>query len=92
MAKKEAVRQQLLDELIDEIAEDCQSPEDLLGNNGIIKQLTSRLLSRKKVVTTDYGLEGSAQSLRDYVRGSSPFTVAWKGHLHKVLDTSRPHD
>lgn len=46
MAKKDAVRQQLLDELIDELAEDCQSAEDLLGNNGIIKQLTSRLLGR----------------------------------------------
>jgi len=46
MAKKKTVRDQLLDELIDELAEDCESAEDVLGNDGIIKQLTSRLLNR----------------------------------------------
>lgn len=46
MAKREAVRRQLLDELIDELAEDCTSAEDLLGRNGIIRELTSRLLGR----------------------------------------------
>lgn len=46
MAKQNTVREQLLDELLDEVSEDCKSAEDLLGENGIIKQLTSRLLSR----------------------------------------------
>ena len=46
MAKKNAVRDQLLDDLIDELSEECESAEDILGNDGIIKALTSRLLNR----------------------------------------------
>ena len=46
MAKQEEVREHLLNELIDELVEDCKSAEDLLGENGIVKQLTKRVLER----------------------------------------------
>ncbi|MDP6736962.1 MAG: IS256 family transposase [Nitrospinaceae bacterium] len=46
MAEPEEVRDQLLNELVDELVEDCKSAEDLLGENGIVKQLTKRVLER----------------------------------------------
>ena len=46
MANQEEVREDLLNELIDELVEDCKSAEDLLGENGIVKQLMKRVLER----------------------------------------------
>ena len=34
------------DTLIDELLEDCQDPKDVLGKNGLLKQLTKRLVER----------------------------------------------
>jgi len=34
------------DTLIDELLEDCQNPKDILGKNGLLKQLTKRLVER----------------------------------------------
>jgi putative transposase len=36
----------LSDELIDELLKDYKSPEDVIGENGLLKQLTKRLLER----------------------------------------------
>jgi putative transposase len=33
-------------ELIDDLLKDCKKPEDLIGENGLLKQLTKRLLER----------------------------------------------
>ena len=38
MAKQDETRQQLLDELLDELVEDAKTPEDIVGENGILKQ------------------------------------------------------
>jgi len=34
------------DELLDELLKDYKNPEDLLGNEGILQELTKRLLER----------------------------------------------
>lgn len=34
------------DALLDDLLKDCQSPEDILGQNGLLKQLTKRLVER----------------------------------------------
>lgn len=41
--KKEPNR---VDELLDELLEDCQSPEDILGESGLMKQIKKRLVER----------------------------------------------
>ena len=33
-------------ELLDELLKDCKTPEDLLGKNGVLKQLTKELMER----------------------------------------------
>ena len=44
--KKEPNR---VDDLIDELLEDCQSPEDILGEGGLMNQLKKRLVERALV-------------------------------------------
>ncbi|NER85224.1 MAG: IS256 family transposase, partial [Leptolyngbya sp. SIO1D8] len=34
------------DELLDELLSECQSPEEILGESGLLKQLTKRLVER----------------------------------------------
>ena len=41
--KKEPSR---VDDLLDELLEDCHSPEDILGEGGLMKQLKKRLVER----------------------------------------------
>jgi len=47
------------DELIDELLSGCDSPEDVLGKNGLVKQLTKRLVERtlEAELTTHLGYE-----------------------------------
>jgi putative transposase len=46
MAKKNDAPTQLLDALLDEVLSQGKSAEDLLGQNGLLKQMTGRLLVR----------------------------------------------
>ena len=46
MAKKTAKQKQLLDALIDELLSTGKSAEELLGQNGLLKQMTGRLLEQ----------------------------------------------
>lgn len=41
--KKEPNR---VDDLLDELLEDCHSPEDILGESGLMKQIKKRLIER----------------------------------------------
>jgi putative transposase len=41
--KKEPNR---VDEILDELLEDCHSPEDILGESGLMKQIKKRLVER----------------------------------------------
>ena len=46
MTKDKSRDQRLDDELIDNLLRDYKKPEDLIGENGLLKQLTKRLLER----------------------------------------------
>jgi len=35
-----------LDEMLDDLLADCQTPEDILGESGLLKQLSKRLIER----------------------------------------------
>ena len=67
-------------ELLDELVKDCKTPEDLLGKNGVLRQLTKDLLERmlQEELSAHLGYEkhdpagrGSGNSRN----GSSPKTV-----------------
>ena len=50
------------DKLLDELLKECQSPEDVLGKDGLLKQLTKRMLERalEAEMTTELGYEKHA--------------------------------
>jgi hypothetical protein len=43
MARRKKSKQ---DTLIDELLQDCHNPKDILGQNGLLKQLSKRLIER----------------------------------------------
>ena len=48
------------DELLDELLSDCQSPEEILGESGLLKQLTKRLVERALAGELTHHLNPSA--------------------------------
>ena len=46
MARRQEMKKDRLDELVDELVADCEKPEELLGQNGLVKQLTKKLVER----------------------------------------------
>ena len=73
--KKEPNR---VDDLLDELLEDCHSPEDILGEAGLMKQIKKRLVERASSGELNHHLkseafaESNAQNSRN---GSSKKTV-----------------
>jgi len=53
--KKEPNR---VDEVLDDLLSECQSPEDILGESGLLKQLTKRLVERALVGELNHHLKG----------------------------------
>ncbi|MEO2002532.1 MAG: transposase, partial [Candidatus Poribacteria bacterium] len=43
---RDRTRKQIRDALLDELLESCDGPEDVLGKDGLIRQLTGRLVER----------------------------------------------
>ena len=73
--KKEPNR---VDDLLDELLEDCHSPEDILGESGLMKQIKKRLVERALAgelnghLKSEASTEVSAQNSRN---GSSKKTI-----------------
>jgi putative transposase len=84
------------DELLDELLGECKSAEDILGRDGLIKQLTKRALERalKGELTTHLGYEPHERSseLRGNTRnGTTPKKLLLEdGEIY--LDTPRDRD
>lgn len=53
------------DELLDELLADCQSPEDILGDSGLLKQLTQRLLERSLAAELTHHLNSPLRQPED---------------------------
>ena len=46
MARRQEVKKEHLEELVDEMIAECENPKDLLGRDGLVKQMTKRLVER----------------------------------------------
>lgn len=93
MAKPKDRKKQLLDELLDEVVEDCKTPEDILGENGILKQLTKGVVERmlQAEMTDHLGYEKSApagQNSGNSRNGSTSKTIL-TGQGEVPLDVPR---
>ena len=56
--KKEPNR---VDDLLDELLEDCHSPEDILGESGLMKQIKKRLVERALAGELNHHLKSGAE-------------------------------
>ena len=65
------------DELLDELLSDCQSPEEILGESGLLKQLTKRLVERALAGELNHHLKENSgrYDTRDCRNGHSSKTV-----------------
>jgi transposase-like protein len=92
--KKEPNR---VDELLDELLSDCQSPEEILGETGLLKQLTKRLVKRALVGELNHHLKAEALTAAEETEdkpqnsrnGHSAKTVQSE---HGSLDLAIPRD
>lgn len=80
-------------ELLDELLKDCKTPEDLLGKNGVLKQLTKDLMERmlEAEMTDHLGYDKHASEGRgsgNSRNGSSAKTVQGD-HVAVPLDVPR---
>lgn len=62
--KKEPNR---VNDLLDDLLADCQSPEDILGESGLLKQLTQRLIERALAGELTHHLRESSQAVLEAV-------------------------
>jgi putative transposase len=82
-------------EILDELIRDYKNPEDLLGENGLLKQLTKALLERamNAELTHELGFEkndkAAAKENGNRRNGTSPKTVKSK---HGEIELSIPRD
>ena len=60
-----------VDLLIDELLEDCHSPEDILGESGLLKQLSKRLIERSLAGELTHHLKKPAYRTQCHRRLSS---------------------
>jgi transposase-like protein len=78
------------DELLDELLSDCQSPEAILGESGLLKQLTKRLVERALAGELNHHLNDSDDSdSRNSRNGHSAKTVQSE---HGELELAIPRD
>ena len=87
--KKEPNR---VDDLLDELLEDCHSPEDILGETGLMKQIKKRLVERALAGELNHHLKSGAAdeaSAPNSRNGSSKKTVQTEDG---ELDLSIPRD
>jgi transposase-like protein len=60
-----------VDELLDELLADHQSPEEILGESGLLKQLTKRLIERALAGELNYHLQQESQTSRELAPSES---------------------
>jgi len=73
--KKEPNR---IDDLLDELLEDCSSPEDILGESGLMKQIKKRLVERVLAGELNHHLKSeapNAEAASNSRNGSSKKTI-----------------
>ena len=87
-----------VDQLLDELIQDTSSPEDILGEQGLLKQLTKRLVEKSLQAELTHHLQqqspqndssGDSEKRRNSRNGFSPKTV--QSELG-VLDITVPRD
>jgi transposase-like protein len=83
--KKETNR---VDEMLDELLADCQTPEDILGESGLLKQLSQRLIERALAGELTHHLKAEATELGEPTPGSPPRGNSRNGYSKKTVQSN----
>ena len=82
---RQGARYDLRRELIDELLKDYETPQDILGEGGLLKELTEAIIERCLETELDihlgypkHGRKGNASGNRRNCKNS----IAWRCHPH----------
>lgn len=81
-----------VDQLLDELLEDCQKPEDILGESGLLKQLSQRLIERSLAGELSYHLKQTAAATAeepDAVSAQPSAKNSRNGYSKKTVQTEQ---
>lgn len=85
--KKETNR---VDEMLDELLADCQTPEDILGESGLLKQLSKRLIERALAGELNHHLKAEKEiELNEPTSESLPGGNSRNGYSKKTIQTDQ---
>ena len=76
-----------VDELLDDLLSDYQSPEEILGESGLLKQLAQRLIERALVGELSHHLRAEGTEAEDATAASSSPRNSRNGYSKKTLQT-----
>ncbi len=80
-----------VDQLIDELLEDCHSPEDIIGESGLLKQLSKRLIERSLAgeLTHHLNTESQPTEERSDIGDKEGVKNSRNGHSKKTIQTQQ---
>jgi putative transposase len=84
--KKELSR---MDELLDDLLADCQSPEDILGESGLLKQLSKRLIERALAGELNHHLKSENTEPDELVPERPPRGNSRNGYSKKTVQSNQ---
>lgn len=84
MAQKKKETNQI-DELLDDLLADCQSPEEILGESGLLKQLSKRLIERALAGELNHHLKSETAELDEPASESPPRSNSRNGYSKKTV-------
>jgi len=85
LKKREVETMHLRPEILDEILKDYKNPEDLMGQGGILKQLTKALIERCLSAELDTHLEEEGEKLAEITENDSKARNRRNGHSKKTI-------
>ena len=74
------------DALLDQLLKDYQKPEDILGENGLLKQLTKAVLERAMQAELTHHLGYEKHSLKGKNSGNSKKTLIYEASIRVKSD------
>ena len=78
-----------VDELLDELLVDYQSPEEILGESGLLKQLSKRLIERALAGELNHHLATESQEAKRSEESESESRNRHNGHSKKTIQTEQ---
>ncbi len=77
------------DELLDDLLSECHSPEDILGESGLLKQLSQRLIERALAGELSHHLKSTAPEEEEATEGCTGRRNSRNGYSKKTVQSQQ---